>query len=155
MRTQLVVIERTHEVVEAAVVGLLGTLVVLVEGGDESISLLHELGRVVQVDAQGMLAPALPLFLVVSPDGLTDHRGREATTEAETILETVGGDHLERVTIRRRRSVFQLLDAVDLPQDIVVLLLKGVVGVLESFGAISVHGRHGSNWSITVLVFYM
>ena len=155
MRTQLVVIERTHEVLDAAIVVLLGTLVVLVEGDDESISLLHELGRVGQVDAQGMLAPALPLFLVGRPDGLANHGGWEATKKAETILETVGGDLPERA-ILRRRSVFQLLDAVDLPQDIVVLLLQGVVGVLESFRAISVRGsRHGSNWSSIVLIFYI
>jgi hypothetical protein len=153
IRTQLVVIELTHPLLDAAVVALLGTLVVIVEGGDESISLLHELGRVGQVDAQGMLAPALPLFLVGSPDGLTDHRGRETTNKAETILETVGGDLPERA-ILRRRSILELLDAVELPQDIVVLLLKGVVGVLESFGAISEHGRHGRNWSCVAPVFY-
>jgi hypothetical protein len=154
MRTQLVVIELTHPLLEAAVVVVNGTLVVLVEGGNESISLLHELGRVGQVDAHGMLASALPLFLVASPDGLTDQTGREATKKAETILETVGGDLPERA-ILRRRSPFELLNAVELPQDVVVFLLKGVVGVLESFGAISVHGRHGSNWSIMVLVFYI
>ena len=119
--TQLVpVVHHTLEVGAGRVVGLLGRCVLLVEEGQVIIRMFRALGRVGQRHGQRMIAPALPVGSDVSPNGLVDHSGRKATAR----------DLLERA-VRRRRSILELLDAVDQVHDVVVALLEGPVGRLE------------------------